>query len=141
MNESAVGLPPPLARRLLAPVATSGAVVAAFAYVAVVDPNQPGHYPVCPLLRLTGVYCPGCGGLRAAHAIAHGDFVAALGLNVLAVAVFLGFAVFLGVWFSRAARGRRTSITIRPVHWWLIGGVTALFMIVRNLPFGAVLAP
>ncbi len=32
--------------------------MAAFAYVGTVDPNAPGHYPVCPLLHYTGLYCP-----------------------------------------------------------------------------------
>ena len=51
--------------RLAAPAGVLAAVAAAFAYVGTVDPNEPGHYPVCPLLRFTGLYCPGCGGLRS----------------------------------------------------------------------------
>ena len=68
-------------RRLAVPAGVLAAVVGAFAYVAVVDPNEPGHYPACPLLQYTGVYCPGCGGLRSAHAFVHGDFAAALRAN------------------------------------------------------------
>ncbi|MGW5120324.1 DUF2752 domain-containing protein, partial [Streptomyces noursei] len=49
-------------RRLAAPVGTLAAVTAAFAWVGAVDPNEPGHYPVCPLLHLTGLLCPACGG-------------------------------------------------------------------------------
>ena len=56
------------------PAGVLAAVAGAFAYVGTVDPNEPGHYPVCPLLRLTGVYCPGCGGLRSAYAFVHGDW-------------------------------------------------------------------
>ena len=33
--------------------------------VAVLDPNEPGHYPTCPFLRLTGLGVPGCGSLAA----------------------------------------------------------------------------
>lgn len=148
MNETTAGPPLPVRprprrpfRRLLAPLVTLGASAAAFACVGAVDPGEPGHYPACPLLRATGVFCPGCGGLRAAHAVVHGDFAAAFGLNGLAVLGFLAFAVFLPVWSVRAARGRRTYPPFRAVHWWLIGGVTAVFTIVRNLPFGSVLAP
>lgn len=116
-------------------------VVLAFAYVGAVDPNQPGHYPPCPLFRLTGIYCPGCGGLRAAHAVAHGDIAAALGLNALAV---VGFALFLAgwtVWLYRSARGRPFEITPRRGQGWAVAVVLAVFMIIRNLPFGAALAP
>lgn len=92
-------------RRLLVPLGTLAAVGAAFTYVGSVDPNHPGHYPVCPLYALTGVYCPACGGLRSAHAVAHGDFVTALGDNALAVAGYGVFAVVMVVWLIRAVRG------------------------------------
>ncbi|MFJ3901961.1 DUF2752 domain-containing protein [Streptomyces sp. NPDC090025] len=137
--------PPPAARppvrRLLAPLGTLAGVAAAFAYVGTVDPNEPGHYPVCPLLRFTGIYCPGCGGLRSAHAVVHGDLGAALGANALAVVGYGVFAVVMVLWLIRAARGRSMRLAIAPVWWWGIGAVLVLFTLVRNLPFGAALAP
>ncbi|MFE7750873.1 DUF2752 domain-containing protein [Streptomyces sp. NPDC057428] len=128
-------------RRLATPVGVMAAVVAAFGYVAAVDPNEPGHYPVCPMLRFTGVLCPGCGGLRSAHAFAHGDIPAALGSNALAV---LGYAVFAAVWVLwtvRASRGRPMRITVAPAYWWGVGAVLLVFSVIRNLPFGSALAP
>ncbi|MFF0555116.1 DUF2752 domain-containing protein [Streptomyces sp. NPDC004266] len=136
--------PPPsrsLPRRLLPPVATLAGVVAAFVYVGAVDPNEPGHYPVCPLLRFTGVYCPGCGGLRSAHAFAHGDLPAALGANALAVVGYGIFAVVMAVWLVRAVRAVPMRLAVSPVLWWGVGAVLALFTLVRNLPFGSALAP
>ncbi|WP_435601011.1 DUF2752 domain-containing protein [Streptomyces sp. C10-9-1] len=138
---AAPGGPHSLARRLAAPLATLAAVAGAFAYVGAVDPNEPGHYPVCPLLALTGIYCPGCGGLRSAHAFVHGDLPAALGSNAAAVAGYLAFAVVWVVWLVRAARGRRTGIVLAPAWWWLVGSLLAVFSVVRNLPFGTLLAP
>ncbi len=105
---------PGRAARLAAPAALLAAVTAAFAYVAAVDPNEPGHYPVCPLLHLTGLYCPGCGGLRSAHAVAHGDLAAALQANAPAVLGYAAFAVLWTVWVVRAARGRPRASTHRP---------------------------
>ncbi|MEV8586237.1 DUF2752 domain-containing protein [Streptomyces sp. NPDC051180] len=137
-------LPPPprsLPRRLLAPVATLAGVCAAFAYVGAVDPNEPGHYPVCPLLRFTGLYCPGCGGLRSAHAFVTGDLPAALGANALAVVGYGVFAVVIVLWLVRAARGTPMRLAVSPAWWWGIGAVLALFTLVRNLPFGSALAP
>ncbi|MGW7430754.1 DUF2752 domain-containing protein [Streptomyces sp. NPDC054861] len=118
-----------------------GAVAAAFAYVGTVDPNEPGHYPVCPLLRFTGLYCPGCGGLRSAHAFVHGEFGTALGANALAVVGYGLFAVVMAVWLIRAVRGLPSRFVISPALWWAIGAVLAAFTLVRNLPFGAALAP
>ncbi|MGW7054043.1 DUF2752 domain-containing protein [Streptomyces sp. NPDC054887] len=130
-----------LARRLAAPAATMAGVLAAFAYVGAVDPNEPGHYPVCPLLRLTGIYCPGCGGLRSAHGVATGDLVGALGANAMAVVGYGVFAVLWAVWMVRAGRGVPMRIALKPVWWWSLGGAAAVFSVVRNLPFGSALAP
>ncbi|MFI1537068.1 DUF2752 domain-containing protein [Streptomyces anandii] len=127
--------------RLAVPLAVLAAVAAAFAYVGVVDPNEPGHYPVCPLLRYAGIYCPGCGGLRSAHAFVHGHFAAALHDNALAVAGYLAFAVVWTVWALRAARGRPLRLEPGPAHLWALGGLLLAFTVVRNLPFGGLLHP
>ncbi|MFF7979187.1 DUF2752 domain-containing protein [Streptomyces sp. NPDC007901] len=132
---------PSLRGRLAVPVAVLGAVVGAFAYVGTVDPNQPGHYPVCPLYRFTGLYCPGCGGLRSAHAFVHGDFLAALRDNAAGVVAYLAFAVVWTVWVVRAVRGRPARIVLRPVQMWTLGALVLVFTVVRNLPFGGWLHP
>ncbi|WP_370623069.1 DUF2752 domain-containing protein [Streptomyces tsukubensis] len=127
--------------RLLVPFAVLAAVAGAFAYVGTVDPHEPGHYPACPLLRLTGVYCPGCGGLRSAHDFAHGEFGAALGANALAVAGYALFAVGWAVWAISAARGRTPRFQPRPAVLRAAVVLMVVFTVVRNLPFGAWLHP
>lgn len=117
------------------------AVGAAFAYVGSVDPNEPGHYPACPLLQLTGVYCPGCGGLRSAHALAHGDVAGALSANALAVIGFALFAGFMVFWVGRVLRSRPVTVALSSTHWWVLGAAAAVFTVVRNLPPGSALAP
>ncbi|MFE0423150.1 DUF2752 domain-containing protein [Streptomyces sp. NPDC058953] len=136
--------PRPLWRRLAAPVGTLAAVGAAFAYVGTVDPNEPGHYPACPLLRFTGIYCPGCGGLRSAHAFVHGDLGTAFGANAPAVVGYGVFLVLWTLWIVRAARGvpgATWRIAVQPFWWWAIGAAVLVFSVVRNLPFGSALAP
>ncbi len=127
--------------RLAVPAGVLAAVVGAFAYVARVDPNEPGHYPACPLLQVTGLYCPGCGGLRSAHAFVHGDLAAALQNNAAAVLGYLAFAVLWTVWVVRAARGRPLRLELGPVHLWTLGTLLLVFTVVRNLPFGGWLHP
>ncbi|MGW6734466.1 DUF2752 domain-containing protein [Streptomyces sp. NPDC055013] len=127
--------------RLAVPAGILAAVVGAFAYVGAVDPNEPGHYPACPLLQLTGIYCPGCGGLRSAHAVAHGDVLAALQDNALAVIGYGLFAVLWTVWVVRAVRGRPFRIDLGPVQLWAAGALLLVFTVVRNLPFGGWLHP
>lgn len=126
---------------LAVPGGILAAVAGAFAYVGTVDPNQPGHYPVCPLYRITGLYCPGCGGLRSAHAFVHGDFLAALQDNAPAVLGYLAFAVLWTVWVVRTARGRPLRLGLGPVHLWTAGTLLLVFTVVRNLPFGGWLHP
>ncbi|GAA4047743.1 DUF2752 domain-containing protein [Streptomyces shaanxiensis] len=130
-----------VSRRLAVPAGVLAAVVGAFAYVGAVDPNEPGHYPACPLLQVTGIYCPGCGGLRSAHAVVHGDFAAALQDNALAVVGYALFAVVWTVWVIRAARGRPIGLDLSPVRLWTAGALLLVFTVVRNLPFGGWLHP
>ncbi|MEV7614393.1 DUF2752 domain-containing protein [Streptomyces sp. NPDC089799] len=133
---------PALLRRLAAPATAAVGAVAAFAYVGAVDPNEPGHYPVCPLFRLTGILCPGCGGLRSAHAFAHADLTAAVSANALAVAGYLVFAVYLAVWLKRACQGAPAPrISLKSQAWWALGILALTFAVVRNLPIGAWFAP
>lgn len=135
--------PPPASvlARLAVPAGLLAAVAGAFAYVGAVDPNHPGHYPACPLLHYTGLYCPGCGGLRSAHALVHGDLAAALQDNALAVAGFLAFAVVWTLWAVRAARALPPLPLPGRVPLWSLGALGLVFTVVRNLPAGGPLHP
>ncbi|MEV2265986.1 DUF2752 domain-containing protein [Nonomuraea africana] len=129
-------------RAVLAPLGVALAAGAAVAYVGVVDPNEAGHYPVCPLFALTGLLCPGCGALRATHALAHLDVVAALGLNPLLVlatpvVAYVWARWLIGAWSGSAWRPSPP----RPVYLWSLLALILLFGVARNLPFGAFLAP
>ncbi|MEU8322672.1 DUF2752 domain-containing protein [Nonomuraea sp. NPDC048881] len=127
---------------LLAPLGVAAAAGAVVGVVGVVDPNQPGHYPTCPFLWVTGLYCPGCGTLRTIHALAHLDPLAALGLNPLAVAMIPFLLFWWGRWVVRAWQGRPRRTTLAHPAWlWAFLGVVMVYWVVRNLPFGAFLAP
>jgi hypothetical protein len=129
------------ASRAAVPLGVLGAVAAAFAYVGAVDPNVPGHYPACPLLHYTGVYCPGCGGLRSTYAVAHGHLGTALACNALAVAGYAVLAVVWAVWSVRRLRGRPFEPALRPAYGWALAALVLTFTVVRNLPFGEALIP
>lgn len=128
-------------RAVAAPAALAVAALAVVGLVGVVDPNQPGHYPTCPFLVLTGHFCPGCGSLRAIHALAHGRIGEAAGLNVLLVALVPLLVLEWGRWVAARSAGRRHA---RPAPGWALWAlvvVICVFWVVRNLPFGAALAP
>ncbi|HOM17095.1 MAG TPA: DUF2752 domain-containing protein [Thermoguttaceae bacterium] len=101
------------------------------------DPTE-RHVPICSFYRLTGWYCPGCGGLRGAHALLHGRLAEAWGYNPLLVllAPWAGYGLVLWTmttfWPDRRLPG-----------WWLYGPwalvlvalMAVLFGILRNLPW------
>ena len=127
-------------RGVLPPMGVLGLVTLVVAYVGSIDPHTPGHYPVCPVLWITGLQCPGCGSLRALHDLVHGDVLGAIGMNAVAVAV----VPLLGYWWLRWARrswlGTPPPALAAPLLGWLLLGAIAAFWVVRNLPGGAALA-
>jgi Protein of unknown function (DUF2752) len=80
----------PGAKRVAAVAGGTLALGGAVALVGALDPNAPGHFPTCPVLALTGWWCPFCGGLRAVHALVHGDPATAVARNPL-VPLFVVF--------------------------------------------------
>ncbi len=123
------------------------AAVAGLAGLTVVylfDPRNPGLYPICPFLGLTGCYCPGCGTLRALHQLLHGNVIAAFGYNPYSMLALPAIA------YTLAARGLRAyrlpappPLTI-PARWiWALLVAILAFWLLRNLPLRvfAVLAP
>ncbi len=129
-------------RSVLAPLGVAAAAGAVFAVVGAVDPNQPGNYPTCPFLWATGLFCPGCGTLRTIHALAHLDPVAAIGLNPLALAMVPFLVFWWGRWMINAWRGRPRRTTLaHPAYLWAFLALIVVYWVVRNLPFGAFLAP
>lgn len=124
-----------------APLGVASLAVTAVGVVALVDPNEPGHYPTCPFLALTGLFCPGCGSLRAVHALAQGDLATAVGLNLLTTLAVLPMVVVWLMWARRSWIGahRHTAVPVSLVRTLLV--VAVVFAVLRNLPFGAALAP
>jgi hypothetical protein len=122
-----------------APYRVAAAALALGAVDLAVDPTHT-HIPLCPLRAATGLWCPLCGGLRATYSLAHADTAAALRDNAVFV---LALPVLIALWLEwvwRARRGRPSRrITASTVVWLVV--VCALFTVLRNLPFAAVLRP
>jgi hypothetical protein len=141
VTSSAISPRSAAAGRLALPAAVGAAAVAATAAVAMVDPNEAGHYPACPFLMVTGLFCPGCGTLRAVHALTHGDVGTAIDLNVLTVALL---PVLVWAWFAwvRYRVGARPSMpTLTPTAGYAVAIAVPLFWVARNLPWFDALAP
>jgi hypothetical protein len=119
-------------------IAAAGGVFAMGAGAAAVwyfDPSQTNFFPVCPLYKLTGFACPGCGMTRGFHALAHGDIATALHFNALIplfALLFLFFGISL-VLYAFRGRGLRVEI-LRPQILWGLFSLLIVFGLARNLP-------
>ena len=112
-----------------AAVGTGVALTGALAYVGLADPHRPGFlFPGCPFKALTGLNCPGCGGLRMTHDLLHGDLSAAVVDNAF---VLVGLPLLM-IWLVvRWRLGKRlmpapaiATVAVAVVAW----------TVVRNLP-------
>lgn len=110
--------------------------VGGLAVLYFVNPEGSRLYPKCFLYQTTGLQCPGCGGLRAGHALLHGDWATAWRLNPLLVVLspLLGYVLLRE--FMRAAFGREWPTPFRrPWTLWALLGVLLAYMLWRNLPW------
>ena len=89
-----------------------------------VNPAESKMVPPCLFNDLTGFYCPGCGTLRATHALLHGDIGNAIAKNPLLFVIFpaLGILAFNKKWLYH----RYTA--------WGALAVIVLFWALRNIP-------
>ena len=99
------------------------------------NPLQVGFYPRCVLYVVTGIYCPGCGALRAGHALLHGRILTALGYNALFVVAlpFLAYAIAAqgieAVTGWRLPRHQVSGRETKAILWVILA-----FMLLRNIP-------
>ena len=126
------------------PLVTAGVVGGLTIALHFRDPHVSGSWGVCPWLALTGLYCPGCGGLRAVKDLTHGDVLGAASSNL----VFVLMVPVLVLWWvrwtqtrwvgaERPALARRLSTVLIAVF----AVVMVAFSVLRNLPAGSWLAP
>lgn len=107
-----------------------GVAAACAAAVLAIDPHSARSLlPSCPVKLVTGLDCPGCGGLRLAHDLLRADLRSAVHDNPFLLACSPVLATLL--WRSLASPTR--DVVPAPVAYGL--GLSALlWMAVRNVP-------
>jgi uncharacterized membrane protein YhhN len=114
------------------------AAVIGFVLLARFNPEQYGFYPRCTFKVVTGLDCPGCGGLRASHQLLQGNVGEAFRLNPLFISGLPIVAFFLGRlawerWTGRKFQ-RRLQLTTTIL---LCVALVIVFGVARNLPWRA----
>ena len=105
------------------------------------DPHASGSWGCCPL-SLIGIYCPGCGGLRAVNDLTDLRLADAASSNLLLLLALPLTVLVLSRWAFDAWRGReRGSTALSSLPVTSVGiALAAVFTVARNLP-GSWLAP
>ena len=129
-------------QRVAGPAVTIGGLALATLALHVRDPHQSGSWGYCPSAAL-GIYCPGCGGLRAVNDLTDGQVGAAASSNLLFIVLLPLLVFLLGRWAFERWTGRVREPNARRMRTFLItvGVAAVVFTVLRNLTIGAWLAP
>jgi len=122
-----------LPRRRLAHASFAAAVLAG-AVLFRFPPAQNNFYPECPIHRLLGVQCPGCGATRALAALLHGRLTEALHANTLFVLLLPIALLYALILYHRALASQAFRWPqLPPAALSALSAAAILFTIARNL--------
>ena len=90
--------------------------------------------PPCVFNRVTGLYCPGCGGTRAVRALLHGHFIKSVWYHPFVAYGAVVYAVFMvshsiRIFINHNVRGMK----YRNVYIYIWLSILILNFIVRNI--------
>ena len=129
-------------QRMVGPAVTLGGLGAATLALHFRDPHVQGSWGFCPSAAL-GIWCPGCGGLRAVNDLTNFQVADAASSNLLFVIALPLVLYGLARWVGDEWRGRSRVTDPRTAR--LVASVVisalAVFTVLRNLPMFGWLAP
>ena len=117
--------------RHLARIALVG-LLAVIAAAWFATPGESAWLPSCPIYKLTGLYCPGCGTTRMLFYLVHGRPIEAFRYNPLTFCIF-PIAICL---LLRNSFFVRLPALPRPSSRWIAGVIllVIVFTAARNIP-------
>jgi len=105
------------------------------ASLAFLDPAETTFIPMCPCRLLTGLYCPGCGSLRAIHAMTHLRIDRAFGYNPLLVLFVPLFIWFFAANLVTACWGpEKIKFSLPPAFAKSLLLIIVAYFVIRNIP-------
>jgi Protein of unknown function (DUF2752) len=105
------------------------------ASLAFLDPAETTFIPMCPCRLLTGLYCPGCGSLRAIHAMTRLRIDRAFGYNPLLVLFVPLFIWFFAANLATACWGPdKIKFSLPPAFAKSLLLIIVAYFVIRNIP-------
>ena len=98
-------------------------------------PSSYSMMPKCPFYIATGLYCPGCGSLRATHYLLRGNVSQSLRNHPLMIPLLVCILFFYGKRLYEFRKGRNVIFKGELTLVTVILAVFVIFFIVRNIPY------
>ncbi|MDP0400039.1 DUF2752 domain-containing protein [Tsukamurella strandjordii] len=127
-------------RAAAAPLLTASGVGGLVLALHLRDPHVQNSWGVCSLYAVTGLYCPGCGGLRAVNDLTNFDFAAAFSSNLLIYPIAVLLVWLWAQWLGNRVGFRVPSLPRNKWLWIGLGALAAVWTVARNFP-GSPFAP
>ena len=88
----------------------------------------------CMMLRVTGLYCPGCGGTRAVFALLSGDVIKSVAYHPAVLYGAVLFVVYFGSQtLMRLTKGKVKGLAMKPLYLYILLGIICVNFIIRNV--------
>lgn len=99
-------------------------------------------YIFCPIKKITGFYCPGCGVTRMCLSILKGNFYQAFRYNPLIFLLLPFFILYYLDYLVRLYKGKKPIFQhLEPGIWYFLIIVFLIYGVLRNIPFFDFLKP
>ena len=123
--------------RVLCAVGAVSVTAGTLGYIYAKDPNlATSAYPQCALKAVTGIDCPGCGGLRATHALLHGDIAGAIDHNAFALLILPIMGYLVVRFLLEQFEVRLPAPRLAPWMAWSLVIALGVFTVLRNIDVG-----
>ncbi len=99
-------------------------------------------YLFCPIKKITGLYCPGCGMTRMLLSILRGNFYQAFRYNPL-IFILLPFLIIYYLYnLCCSVKQKKSKLTrLEPGIWYVLITIFLIYGVLRNIPFFDFLKP
>ncbi len=99
-------------------------------------------YLFCPIKKVTGLYCPGCGVTRMLLSLLKGQLYQAFRYNPLIFITLPFFIIYYIDYLYALYKNKKNKLhVLEPNIWYVLIGIFLIYGILRNIPLFDFLKP